>query len=197
MTDVTNLLWDEYGMANWRGELLPPYRAGEKTTLELMDMGWCVIDRPERELLEFARPRVALRDGFLELVDACVARNWTLHVVSCGLDWYLRAFLPETVPFVSYTAAHLDGWRVTLPDGCDLPAGEDFKIHVLRTLQQDHPGEPTVFIGDGRNDFPVARATDRAFAVRGSTLATLCATEGIACSEFESFAEVLTALDRS
>lgn len=189
--DVTNLIWDKYGVKNWRRKLLRPYREGTQTTLELMDVGWREIALPEEELLEYAKNHVALRDGFPQFVDACAARGWPLHVVSCGLDWYIRAFLPDRVPFASYTAALNGGWRVTLPEGCALPAGGDFKVHTLRALERQHPGLPTVFIGDGRNDLPVSRAVNRAFAVKGSALARLCAAEGITCPEFQSFAEIL------
>ena len=192
--DVTNLVWDKYGMKNWRRALLPPYRSGEKTTLELMDMGWRVIDLPADELLDFARPRIVVRDGFDAMIAFCRARHWPFHVVSCGLDWYIRAFLPADVPFTSYAARLEDGWRVTLPAGCALPDGEDFKIFALRILLAQNPGRETAFIGDGRNDFPIARQTDHVFAVKGSTLAKLCNAEGVRCVEFESFGEVVEAL---
>jgi 2-hydroxy-3-keto-5-methylthiopentenyl-1-phosphate phosphatase len=192
--DVTNVLWDRYGMPDWRRRLLPAYRAGLATTLELMDEGWRVITRPEAELIGAARSEIALRDGFLGLADLCDRLGWRLHVVSCGLDWYLKAFLPPTVAFTSYTAVLEDGWRVRLPPGCVLPTGRDFKIHVMEELRGLRGPEPTVFIGDGRNDFPVARECDRVFAVRGSTLARLCRGGGIDVVEFESFATVSEAL---
>jgi len=192
--DVTNLLWDRYGIKNWRRKFLPPYRAGEKTTLELMDMGWREIALSEEDLLDYARRHVKIRDGFDALTNLCAERRWPLHVVSCGLDWYIRAFLPHGVPFRSYAATLEGGWRVTLPGDCDLPEGADFKIHALRALEAGYPGEPTVFIGDGHNDLPVAREVDAVFAVRGSTLARLCTAEGIGCQEFESFTEVVVCL---
>jgi 2-hydroxy-3-keto-5-methylthiopentenyl-1-phosphate phosphatase len=192
--DVTNVLWDRYGIPKWRDVLLPPYRAGEATTLELMDRGWRVIDKSEGELLAVARETIGLRAGFVEFVEECDSRGWSFHVVSCGLDWYLDGFLPPGVAATSYTAVLEDGWRVRLPADCSLPPGQDFKIHVMRGLQARHTGEPTVFIGDGRNDLPVARLCDHVFAVRGSTLAHLCRREGVAVEEFESFETVMTLL---
>jgi 2-hydroxy-3-keto-5-methylthiopentenyl-1-phosphate phosphatase len=192
--DVTNLLWDRYGMPDWRRRLLPVYRAGKTTTLDLMDAGWREIDIPEEELLAYARPRVGLRDGFESFVAACGARGWPVHVVSCGLDWYLRAFLPPHVPFTSYTSSLNGGWNVSLPVGCALPDGADFKVHVLEALRSRHPGRESVFIGDGRNDLPIARETDRVFAVRGSSLARLCARDGIAHEVFDTFDEIGRAL---
>ena len=188
--DVTNLLWDEFGLPNWRERLLPKYRAGQATTLELMDEGWRSIGLAERELLAVATSRIGLRDGFLDFVDQCARRDWPFHVISCGIDWYLRAFLPPSVTFTSYTGVRDEGWRVRLPAGFLLPAGADFKIHVMRQMQAAHPDHEAVFIGDGRNDYPIARECDRVFALRGSTLATLCREGGVDAQEFESFREI-------
>lgn len=193
--DVTNVLWDRHGIPGWREKLLPDYRAGRKTTLELMDEGWRAVDRSEADLVDEARRVIGLRPGFTRFVDACRERAWPLHVISCGLDWYLRAFLPAGVPYECYLARRLDGWRVTMPAHVDLAPGADFKVHVMRTIQAAHPGLPTVFIGDGRNDLPIARSADRVFAIRQSSLARLCRREDIAVEEIESFDEVLAALE--
>jgi 2-hydroxy-3-keto-5-methylthiopentenyl-1-phosphate phosphatase len=192
--DVTNLLWDRHGIENWRDVLLPSYRAGEATTLELMDQGWRVIDRPADDLLLEARQFIRLRDGFVDFVASCREAGWPLHVISCGLDWYLHGFLPPAVPFTSYTAVRDGGWRVQLPAGYALPPGEDFKIHVMRGLQAAYPGLDTVFIGDGRNDFPIARACSRVFALAGSTLAHLCERHDLSFTSFESFDTIRGAL---
>lgn len=192
--DVTNVLWDRYGVPNWRERLLPKYRAGQVTTLELMDEGWRVIHQDQDELLTVARAGIGLREGFVGFVDRCRSRGWPFHVVSCGIDWYLRAFLPPDVPFTSYTAVLEDGWRVRLPSDYHLPPGQDFKIHVMEGLVASRPGEPTVFIGDGRNDLPVAGVCDHVFALRGSSLARLCAEHGVMFNDFQTFDEVWAGL---
>jgi 2-hydroxy-3-keto-5-methylthiopentenyl-1-phosphate phosphatase len=194
--DVTNVLWDRYGMPSWRETLLPDYRAGRKTTLELMDEGWRVIDRPEAELIGEARHRIGLRDGFERFVGACRERAWPLHVISCGLDWYLRAFLPAGVPYDCYLAERRNGWRVIMPPHISLPPGADFKVHVMRGLQAQYSGLQTVFIGDGRNDLPIARAADRVFAIRDSSLARLCQQDGLLADQFDSFDQIWSALER-
>jgi 2-hydroxy-3-keto-5-methylthiopentenyl-1-phosphate phosphatase len=194
--DVTNLLWDRFGLPDWRARLLPKYRAGQSTTLELMDEGWRTIGLPKDELLAAARERITLREGFTEFVAACRERGWPLHVISCGIDWYLEAFLPEDVSFSAYTAVLEDGWRVRLRDGESLPPGADFKVDRLEELRARHPTHATVFIGDGRNDLPIAKACDRVFALRGSSLQRLCRRAGIHVEDFESFREVQVALTR-
>lgn len=192
--DVTNLIWDRYIWPDWRERLLPPYREGKATTLDLMSQGYKPITATAEELIAAIGEHVRIRAGFEALTEFCVAKNWPLHVVSCGLDWYLRAFLPPGVAFSCYAARYDGCWNVSLPEGVALAAGQDFKIHVLEKLLLQHPGRDTVFIGDGRNDFPIARACGRAFAVKGSTLAKMCREHGVGCMEFESFAEVVEQL---
>jgi HAD superfamily phosphoserine phosphatase-like hydrolase len=192
--DFTNLVWDHHFTPAWREDLLPPYRAGKVTTLELMAQGYRGIRVPADELLAWARPRVNLRHGFENLQALCAARGWPFYVVSNGLNWYVEAFLPQGTPYRCY-AARFDGcWHVTLPEGCALNTGEDFKVHMLRQLQRLHPGMPAAFIGDGRNDFPVAGQCESVFAVRETTLAKMCRETGRPCVEFESFDTVAAAL---
>jgi 2-hydroxy-3-keto-5-methylthiopentenyl-1-phosphate phosphatase len=62
-------------------------------------------------------------------------------------------------------------------------------------LRARHDGHTTVYVGDGRLDFPAARTCDRVFAVAGSTLAKLCAEAGVAFTAFETFDEIARALD--
>jgi 2-hydroxy-3-keto-5-methylthiopentenyl-1-phosphate phosphatase len=196
-TDVTNVLWDRYGMEGWRRKLLRGYRAGETSHLELMDMGWRDVSQSEQELLDYARPLVAMRDGFAEFLAFCHSRGWPFRVISGGIDWYIRAFLPAGVEFVSYTAVLDRTWRVSLPQGFRLAEGVDFKVQALRDLRTRFPGVETMFIGDGRNDFPLAREADRVFAVRGSTLARLCAEHGVPHDTFESFTEIAVRVARA
>ena len=62
-------------------------------------------------------------------------------------------------------------------------------------MKRQHPSSrPVVFIGDGRNDGPVAAAAGHVFAVKGSRLVEICAARGQQCIVFENFAEVSAAL---
>ena len=192
--DVTNVLWDRFGIADWRARLLPGFRSGELSHLELMDIGWREVTATENELLAYARPLIDLRAGFQAFVDRCRREHWTFHVLSGGLDWYLRALLPPDIPFTCYITHFDGGWRVRLPAGLEVPDRLDFKVHALGMLRARHPGLETVFIGDGRNDLPVAREADRRFAVRGSTLARLCDQEHLSYETFDSFDDVAAAL---
>ena len=188
--DVTNLIWDRYIWPDWRERLLPPYREGKATTLDLMAAGYREISATAEELLDAVRNDVKLRGGFEEFAAGCVKKQWPLHVVSCGLDWYIRAFLPAGVPYHCYAAEFAGRWEVKLPPDVSLTPACDFKIHVMEKLLKQHGKRDTVFIGDGRNDFPVARECDRVFAVKDSTLGKMCREAGVPCVEFEEFGAV-------
>ena len=189
--DVTNFLWDRHGTPGWRDILLPPYRRGETTNVDVMDAGWRVIAIPKDELLAEARASISLRPGFLAFLDACEREHWSFHVISGGIDWYVEAFLPPGIRFTACVAALEDGWRVQLPPALDLPAGVDFKVRVFRQCRATLPAGRSVFIGDGRNDFQVANECDHVYAVKGSTLARLCHEAGIQAVQFESFDEIV------
>src|SRR5262249_20149077 len=125
------------------------------------------------------------------------ARNWPLAVVSGGLDFYIEAFLPAGVPFYSYTATFADHWHVTAPPHIEKSEADDFKVCVKKLLKKLHRKERVAFIGDGRNDFPVASKADKVFAVHDSTLAHLCRERAIPHHEFHDFSEIGPLLDRA
>ncbi|MCW8133024.1 MAG: HAD-IB family phosphatase [Planctomycetota bacterium] len=194
--DVTNLIWDKYIRPDWREVLLPPYRAGTMAPPELMAQGYAPISATAEELLAFARPQVNLRAGFGDLTALCETNGWPFRVVSQGLDWYLRAFLPPEIKFHGLRAELRGTWKVFLPPEAQLAPGEDYKVWVMNRLRGEHAGRPAVFIGDGRNDLEIARHADRVFAVAGSTLEKLCRELAIPFQSFTDFHQIIAALSR-
>ncbi len=194
LQDVTNLIWDRYYTIDWRKEFLPRYWEGEQTHLQLMKQGYSHITATAEDLLEYAGSRVQLRPGLDGLQHLCEREGWPLVVVSGGIDFYLKYFLPPGLPFYCYRG-ELDGyWKLSLPPDIDLPPGADYKVTVLEKLRAEHPGQKVVFIGDGRNDLPVALHADRVFAVKDSPLAEMLAEKEVPRDEFTSFNEVSDAL---
>jgi 2-hydroxy-3-keto-5-methylthiopentenyl-1-phosphate phosphatase len=190
--DVTTLFWDAHLPYDWRRELLPDTYAGKLTPLEMIARGYGDVGLPAEALLAQARAHTRLRPGLTELVDFCRARGWPFVVVSHGLTFYIQDLLPPGIRTVAFTGA-FDGraWRVSLPDGMLLSPGEDFKSHVVADLRRQHPGRPTVYLGDGRLDLLAAETCDEVFAVRGSKLEDLCPR----ARPFERLEEVVAALE--
>lgn len=196
MQDVTNLIWDHFIGPSWRGDLLSSYKHGQITHLKIMVEGYKRIRAPKQAMLDYVRPLVSLRPGFDALRQFSTSRNWPLTVVSGGVDFYIEAMLPAGVPFYSYSAKHHDYCEVFPPPEIEKSAADDFKVCVKRLLKKQYRKEKVVFIGDGRNDFPVAKLSDIVFAVRGSTLAQLCRERGQVCHEFDDFTEVVATLNQ-
>src|SRR5262249_30729826 len=154
-----------------RSVLLPPSKEGRVTPLEMIGRGYGDVTVPAETLLAQVRPRVQLRAGWHALVTLCRDRGWPLEVVSHGLGFYIREILPPGVALTAFHGTFEDGrWRVSLPEGVEVGPGEDFKSRVLASLRDRHPGHTTLYVGDGRLDFPAVRRTDLVFAVRDSVL---------------------------
>src|SRR5262245_33992201 len=110
--DVTNLLWDRYYRPDWREILIPQVQAGRLDSVSIMAEGYRHVRATEQELLAYARTRAQLREGFEEFTRLCTERGWPLQVLSCGLDWYLRDFLPAGVEFHALETSYAGGWQV-------------------------------------------------------------------------------------
>ncbi|HEX4405055.1 MAG TPA: haloacid dehalogenase-like hydrolase [Polyangia bacterium] len=195
LDDLTNLIWDLHVPYDWRNVLTPLSRDGVLTPLQMIARGYGDVAQPPDVLLAEVMPRGRWRAGFEAFVATCDARRWPLEVLSHGLTFYIRPLLPAGVALTAFEGRFEAGrWRVELPPGVDVPAGRDFKAHVVAALRARHPGHTTVYLGDGRLDFPAARTCDLVFAVRDSTLARMCVEARVPFTPFESFDEVATLL---
>ena len=195
LDDLTNAIWDRHVPYDWRAVLTPLSREGVLTPLEMIARGYADVPQPPEALLAEVLPRGRLRPGFAPFVAACATRGWPFEVLSHGLTFYIRPLLPKGVALTAFEGRFEGGrWDVALPAGLSLPAGRDFKAHVVASLRARHPGHTTVYLGDGRLDFPAARTCDRVFAVRDSTLARLCAEASVPFTPFDTFDEIGTLL---
>jgi 2-hydroxy-3-keto-5-methylthiopentenyl-1-phosphate phosphatase len=195
--DLTNAIWDAHVPYDWRAVLTPLSREGVLTPLEMIARGYDAVAQPPEALLAQVLPLAHLRDGFAAFVSDCGARGWPFEVLSHGLDFYIRPLLPPDVALTAFEGRFADGrWSVDLPPGMTVPRDVDFKAHVVASRRARHPGHTTVYVGDGRLDFPAARTCARVFAVADSTLARLCAEHQISFTAFERFDEITAALLR-
>ncbi len=193
--DLTNAIWDAHVPYDWRAVLTPLSREGVLTPLEMIARGYGAVPRGPEALLAQVLPLAHLRHGFEAFVVDCGARRWPFEVLSHGLSFYIRPLLPPGVALTAFEGRFEDGrWRVDLPPSMAVPRGVDFKAHVVASLRARHPGHTTVYVGDGRLDFPAARTCDLVFAVADSTLARLCDESLIPYVPFERFDEITAAL---
>ena len=195
VNDLTNVIWDRHVPYDWRAVLPPLSREGMFTPLEMIGRGYAAVAVGPEALLAELTPMGRLRAGFEAFLATCAARGWPFEVLSHGLSFYIRPLLPPGVALTAFEGRFEEGrWRVELPAGMTLPAGRDFKAHVVASLRARHPGHAAVYVGDGRLDLPAARTCDLIFAVRDSTLAKLCDEAGLPFEPFDTFDEIARAL---
>ena len=193
--DITDLVWDPRVPPAERARMNEDVLAGRIRMQEYIGRGYAFVHDSPAALLDELRKTVRIRRGFHTFYEKLVERDIPFHVVSNGLDFYMRAFLPASVRLACFVARFEGGaYRVDLPPGVALAPGEEFKVNRVKHLRRLHRG-PCVFVGDGRADFEPARLCDRVFAVEGSRLSQLCREANTPAVEFRTFDDVATQLE--
>ncbi len=151
------------------------------------------IRAPWDEAEELLREEVAIDAHFKPFALWCREHSLPLTVLSAGFHQTIELFLTrDEFPEIEVVANQLKpdetrGWRCEFRDDSDW--GHD-KAKALRAARER--GQYTIFIGDGLSDRAAAEAADEVFAKH--SLATFCQEKSLAFHPFETFADVLKAL---
>jgi len=188
--DVTDLLWKGRIPAVERKRMVDEVNNGHWTMHEYIAHGYSFIPEAPSLLLDKLRNEIRIRSGWTDFLHVVQASNDQLRIVSNGLDFYIREFLPKSTPISSFIARFNGRYYVDLPRGCVLLPGEEFKVNRVRQLVADQTLAQTVYIGDGRADFAPSLFCDTVFAVRDSRLAQLRESYGLTSIEFDTFETV-------
>jgi 2-hydroxy-3-keto-5-methylthiopentenyl-1-phosphate phosphatase len=135
------------------------------------------------------RANIKVDPHFNSFVQWCHAQKIPLTVLSAGFHEIIELFVPAAdYPALEILASrvepHATGWQCRFRDDSDYGHDKAQAIQQARAA-----GFHTVFIGDGLSDRASAEVADEVFAKR--YLAEYCRTRGIACHEFQSFADIL------
>ncbi len=155
------------------------------------------IEATRQELLSSV-DGIDMRRGFPEFVGFIKARAIPLHVLSDGLDFYIRAFLAER----GFADLDIHANRAHFVNGSLYPSFPYFvngcgfcgccKGERIRSLS--HHGELTIFIGDGFSDRCALDAANVIFAC--GDLEALCRERSIDHLHFADFLDVISYLER-
>ncbi|HEX4947921.1 MAG TPA: HAD-IB family phosphatase [Blastocatellia bacterium] len=164
-------------------------RANTMTLREGITTEMATIRAPFAEAEALLRARIKVDPDFPRFVQWCRAEQIPLTVLSAGFHEVIDLFLPPTeFPDLNILASRIQpletGWQCVFRDDSDY--GHDKAAAIERARAQ---GYHTIFIGDGLSDRASAEVADEVFAKR--YLAEYCRARGIACREFQTFAEVL------
>ena len=185
--DATDTVWNGRIPQAKRDEMANNVLEGRWTMLEYIAHGYRFVRLSPTELLTELRATVQLRKGWDRFIAAVHGHHVKLHIVSNGLQFYIREYVPASVPVACYEAEFDGAYRVKLPPGFELSKGEEFKVKCVRELMAGYLRNQVVYIGDGRADFEPALLCQRIFAVRESRLARECRAHAIGTVEFDSF----------
>ena len=198
--DVTDLILTELAHPSWR-EVEQEWVLGAIGSRECLERQMALVETSETELNALI-DSVPVDPHFEKFYRFVGRRKLPFYVLSDGFDYVIRRVLKRagvdgqlrngTHLFAS--SLRLEGHRVvtsyTYPPA---PCGHGCatcKVGILRRMARDH--HPTIYIGDGLSDRFAVEESDVVFAKR--KLAAYCRERGVACQEFENFAEIESAV---
>ena len=154
--DVTDLVWDPWIPRAERERMVGQVVQRNWTMYQYIAHGYGHVRSAPDQILSELDGRVAIRRGWQRFIACTSAAGANLHIVSNGLDFYIRQYVPASIQVACFSA-HFDGsYRVELPAGCTLGDGEDFKVNRARKLIAEYGDRTVVYVGDGRADFEPA-----------------------------------------
>jgi 2-hydroxy-3-keto-5-methylthiopentenyl-1-phosphate phosphatase len=183
---------------SWR-RIEEGFEKGEVSFEDSLRKEYALIAAPPEIIFRELDLIAAVRPHFEALIQCCKSNRIPLVVVSGGLDFYIQHFLSRG-DWLSSISIHApearrtaNGYDVTFPKRFE-PSSINFKDDLVRFHKGR--GERVFFIGDGIGDFPAAKESQHAFAIRDSKLAKLCRKTNVECKEIDDFQQVVDVLSK-
>ena len=155
----------------------------------------------KKEVVQYGINNAKIRPGFAEFLAYCKEHDIEFYVTSGGIDFFvypiLSAFnIAEDHIYCNgsdFTGEHIE---ITWPHACDkdCPNGKCgmCKTSIIRTYSPDE--YERILIGDSVTDFEGAKIADVVFS--RSNLTTKCKELNVASTEYETFFDIIEALQQ-
>ena len=195
-TDTFAHILKKYAQGDWQ-QYDRQYERSELTLQEVVKKQGMMIRTPQMVLIAEMERITGFRPNFDKLIAYSRTNKIPIAVVSAGLDFVINDLLRmkgwnQLVKlYVAKTETTPEGIRFTFPRLRD-NASLDLKDDLVRFHQSK--GRRVAYIGDGRWDLPALKLADYKFAIKGSTLSSLCRQQNIPAREISEFQEVITTL---
>jgi HAD superfamily phosphoserine phosphatase-like hydrolase len=191
-------LLSKFAVGDWQ-TINGQFEDAKLTLAECLRQQFKLVPASREEILETLKNVVEFRPGFKELAEYCKSCHFSLTIVSAGLDFIIDHYLKlkgldELAS--TYTAKAIltpNKIEFTFPDLFDRTSS-NFKQDLVR--QCKNQGKQVVYIGDGSGDYDAAEA-DCVFAIKDSSLATLCKKNRVNCTLIDDFREVVEKLEKA
>ncbi len=199
LEDVSYLLLDTYADPSWR-DILAEYSSGKIPVGTFNRRVFSLVKADRETMLKkvLSSDRVKIRDGFHEFIAFCKSRGFKVSIVSNGLEFYVRAILDNLgITGVKMYAAENEfypgGVRVRYVGLDGQESEEGLKEAHVRHMREQ--GFDIIYIGNGESDIFPARIADKVFATED--LLAKCREEGLSCTEFNTFFDIIDDLKGS
>jgi len=194
--DTAQVALDLYADPEWK-RIDEALERGEISFEDSLRQEFAMVRVPQKTILEQLDRVAALRPNFSRLVDYCMSNGIQLMVASGGFDFCIQHFLNRDrwLKFIQIYAAKSrfteNGYALTFPE-IITPSSINFKDDLVR--REKMKGKRVFFVGNGFGDYPAAKESDFAFAIKASRLAELCRGGNVPCKEIDDFQEVVDTL---
>jgi 2,3-diketo-5-methylthio-1-phosphopentane phosphatase len=194
--DTAQVALDLYADPKWKliGEAL---EKGDVSFEDSLRQQFALIKVPQETILKQLDRVAALRLNFGQLVDYCMSNDIQLTVASGGFDFCIQHFLNRDgwLKFIQIYAPKSrlteNGYTLIFPK-IITPTSINFKDDLVK--REKMKGKRVFFIGNGFGDYPAAKESHFAFAIKASRLAELCREGNVLHKEIEDFQEIVNTL---
>jgi 2-hydroxy-3-keto-5-methylthiopentenyl-1-phosphate phosphatase len=192
LEDGTDTILQRFASPVWQ-EWEQLWAHGEISSLECLSRQVELIQADRGTLVKFAK-RLAIDPGIITLAHECKERKIPLTIVSDGLDLVVKTVLDHHglshIPFYANHMVWSSAGTPTLEFPNAAPACESHAgtCKCAITGVGRKRGVQSVYIGDGRSDFCVAKKMDSVYA-KGALL-SWCESQDIPCQPFDTLSEV-------
>ncbi|KAJ3363280.1 hypothetical protein GGF32_004547 [Allomyces javanicus] len=202
--DTGTFLIDRFMGVERRKELDQAIMSGERTFRDAITEMWSTVKMTKDEAVA-ALEVIGIDPHFADVMTWCAAHSAPVVVLSSGLDFLVRGMLAKYLGdrvrdlHIVTNYGHIDPvthqWSIEYHDDTNHGHDKAASIRALLALHDDTAPRPlVVFAGDGVSDISCARECDVLFAKRGKDLEAYCQKNAIPHTAFDSFAEILAAL---
>ncbi len=194
--DTAQVALDLYADPDWK-QIDEALERGEISFEDSLRQQYAMLKVPQETILEQLDRVAVLRPNFDRLVNYCMSNGIELMVASGGFDFCIQHFLnqDEWLKFIQIRAPKIrfteNGYTPTFPEKITA-SSVNFKDDLVKREKMN--GKQVFFVGNGFGDYPAARESDLAFAIRASRLAELCREGNVPHKEIDDFQKVVDEL---
>jgi 2-hydroxy-3-keto-5-methylthiopentenyl-1-phosphate phosphatase len=193
LQDTAEWILNKHAKGDWK-ELDDRYMRGEIGLLECMSQQFALVTTERTVILDELSRSIAVREGFTDLVDVCLAHGARIIIVSAGIDFVIEHFMrrlgvDDVVDIYSANTYEENGHIAFRFPRLLIPGSETFKDDAVR--QWKRKGFDVIYFGDGMPDSLACTISDHRFAVKGKKLESELTKKRLQYTGFTNFCQVI------